>query len=359
MVEAARPDSASSLGDSWLNNDQGSTFNDADVLDDLDEASVSMSELSLGKSAGKNRPMTASSAATTWSHELAKIAAVIQTNSPNKEAAKSPSKSPHTKAVDNCSITALSRGDCPLTIRLHLSYDAMENVKIQSKVHKDFVQAAKSCVDCRPPKNAMHYAKRMRARKESAPDIDLPLAFKNGHSALSLWTMRKQVLADDHMIRNARVRVETNTPEEAMNFVRWRGKQRKVAERQLGLIDKPKRRPVRKPVGRKIDGDKWPSSEPLLRSPEKRKTPARAASAVVRTPVKAAGKGWSAGKRRPMTSLGTRQPSSTPKSMHSRPSTASSRPTSAVNEGICGAEQDGEWSRELYLKLLSGDVEHL
>ena len=37
-----------------------------------------------------------------------------------------------------------------------------------------------------------------------------------------------QVLADDHMIRNARVRVETNTPEEAMNFVRWRGKQRKV-----------------------------------------------------------------------------------------------------------------------------------
>ena len=41
----------------------------------------------------------------------------------------------------------------------------MENVKIQSKVHKDFVQAAKSCVDCRPPKNAMHYAKRMRARK--------------------------------------------------------------------------------------------------------------------------------------------------------------------------------------------------
>ena len=69
-----------------------------------------------------------------------------------------------------------------------------------------------------------------------------------------------------------------------------------VAERQLGLIDKPKRRPVRKPVGRKIDGDKWPSSEPLLRSPEKRKTPARAASAVVRTPVRAAGKGWSAGK---------------------------------------------------------------
>ena len=30
----------------------------------------------------------------------------------------------------------------------------------------------------------MHFAKRMRARKEAMPEIDLPLAFKNGLDAL-------------------------------------------------------------------------------------------------------------------------------------------------------------------------------
>ena len=85
------------------------------------------------------------------------------------------------------------RKECPLTLKLHLSSSSMLNEMSNSQRHKKYIEKAKSCVDCRPPQHAMHFAKRMRQKKEAAPDIALPLAFKNGLDALSLWTMNTQV----------------------------------------------------------------------------------------------------------------------------------------------------------------------
>lgn len=334
MADTVRPASASSFGSSWV------TVNNDDGLSDLDEASVSLSELSLGQPT-KSRPATASSVSAAWSHELAKIATVIDQNSP--PAAPS---SPPQGSANNPSITALSRTDCPLTIRLHLSYDAMETIKIRSRVHKDFVQSAKPCVDCRPPRNALHFAKRMRARKESAPEIDLPLAFKNGHSALSLWTMRKQVLADDKMIKNAQVRVENQSPEEALNFLRWRKKQRKFAEKQLGLLDRKKKVEPSQQAYRKVASSPESYSHVPENQKRQKKRPVRAQTAV--------GRRGPPGKlrQRPMTSIGTRQ-------LPKRPASTVGPAREPQNEGICGAAHDGDWDRDMYLKLISGDAEHL
>jgi len=113
---------------------------------------------------------------------------------------------------------------------LHLSKSSMEDAVDRSHKHKKFVEASQPCVDCKPPEHAMHYAKRMRSRKESMPEIDLPLAFKNGHDNLSLWTMQKQVQADTEMVKRALHRVDCTAPVHAMRFAKWKRKQRRVAE---------------------------------------------------------------------------------------------------------------------------------
>lgn len=58
----------------------------------------------------------------------------------------------------------------------------------------------------------MHFAKRMRSRKEAMPEIDLPLSFKNGLDALSLWTLNTQVKADKAMVSRAQHRVDCARP---------------------------------------------------------------------------------------------------------------------------------------------------
>merc|ERR1712188_181170 len=78
--------------------------------------------------------------------------------------------------------------------------------------------------------------KRMRARKESMPEIDLPLAFKNGYDNLSLWTMQNQVKADQVMIKKALHRVDCKPPIHAMKIAKWKKKQRRVAEIDMGMI---------------------------------------------------------------------------------------------------------------------------
>ena len=128
-----------------------------------------------------------------------------------------------------------SRKECPLTLKLHLSSASMANEMSNSQKHKKYVEKARSCVDCRPPQHAMHFAKRMRQRKEAAPDIDLPLAFKNGMDALSLWTMNTQVKADAKMVSRAVHRVDCERPKLALKFSNWKKKQRHVAERDMGM----------------------------------------------------------------------------------------------------------------------------
>ena len=146
-----RPVSASSFNSSWIADDSSA----------LDEATLHLSDLSLG---GSRRPRTALSATgSDWSKQLSKMAANTKAAASSNKAARSV-KSDRAAATAS-SITCLSKKDCPLTIRLHLSNDAFKELSVQADVHKNYVLAARACVDCKPPKHAMHYAKRMRARK--------------------------------------------------------------------------------------------------------------------------------------------------------------------------------------------------
>ena len=137
------------------------------------------------------------------------------------------------------SLTLSNRQTTPLTLKLHLSSASMKNEQSNSQRHKIYVEKARSCVDCRPPQHAMHFAKRMRQRKEKAAGIDLPLAFKNGLDALSLWTLTNQAKADREMVAKATHRVDCARPKNALKFSKWKAKQRRVAERDMGMR-KPK-----------------------------------------------------------------------------------------------------------------------
>lgn len=139
------------------------------------------------------------------------------------------------RVKENVSVGTITRGDCPLTLRLHLSRDSMDNELRNSRKHKKYVESCKPGIDCAPPKHALKFAKRMRARKQAMPNIDLPLSLKNRSSALSLWTMMTQVKADNKMIREAKHRIDSSKPKAALHFSKWKKKQRVSAEKEQGM----------------------------------------------------------------------------------------------------------------------------
>lgn len=291
---------------------------------------IALSDLSLDEASESPTEINNSD----WMDQLARMTAAVKSpNSAARERPRSSAANPLKKSTTASRITSISRRDCPLTLRLHLSNDAFEIKCKLASVHQNFVQSAKASVDCHPPKHAMRYAKRMRSRKEAAPDIKLPLAYKNGHNALSLWTMRQQVDGDDRYVQNAQKRVDCDAPEKALRFASWRTQNRVNAKRELRLPRK--------------------SAAELLASTEVRK-PTRAVSAHPHRGRVFASPNSEARMARPQTA---------PAQSRVRPQTAaagrSPSRSAAPNEEIAAAGFDEEWNRDLYLKLLSGEAEHL
>eukprot|EP00656_Telonema_subtile_P026524 TRINITY_DN2849_c0_g1_i5.p1 TRINITY_DN2849_c0_g1~~TRINITY_DN2849_c0_g1_i5.p1 ORF type:complete len:228 (-),score=20.64 TRINITY_DN2849_c0_g1_i5:142-825(-) len=190
-------------------------------------------------------------------------------------------------------------------------------------------------------RHAMHYSKRMRCRKELGRGMNLPLACKHGHDALSLWTLRQQVKADEKLVKNAKMRVNTSAPEHALEYLRRKKQLRLFAESQLGL-----------PQARKAAMN---ARNRMNRFTEDNSTNGRA--------------------RRPATAVLHRRKSAAA-AVVSRPHTAPSRryshagsPGSTMpvneeisaaqvkNEEISAAQIEGNFSRDFYLQILSGELE--
>jgi len=279
-------------------------------------------------------------------------------------------------------VGAISRNNCPLTLRLHLSKNAMENEVIESRKHKKFVEAARSCVDCKPPAKAAHYAKRLRTRKEAMPDVELPLAFKHGFDNLGLWTLRKQVQADDKMIARALPRVDCSAPKSATHFAKWKKKQRRAAEEDMGL--RPHRQDKRTKVKNAASVQQDVQEEPYQASLSDSEGDATADALrpgrgrLTGRPLSSMSRMRASQRQRPSSSLGIRA-AARPHTAPGIRSVASSlddaelqkqvvedcerltlTPAGSMLDGgsncdisIATSDTGGSWSKELYLRLLN------